>query len=149
MNSRYFEDYEQGEIIRAAGITLSESDIIEFAFKYDPQPFHIDKIAAEQSIYGGLIASGWHVMAVSFRMLVQAGFLGQGSMGSPGLDELRWHLPTRPGDTLHAEVEVVEKRPSSSKPDRGIVMMAYRIRNQKGELVMSLKSAQLVKKRPA
>ena len=149
MNPRFYEDYEQGEIIRAAGITLSESDIIEFAFKYDPQPFHIDKIAAEKSIYGGLIASGWHVMAVCFRMLVQAGFLGEGSMGSPGLDELRWHLPTRPGDTLNAEVEVVEKRPSSSKPDRGIVMMSYRIKNQKGELVMSLKSAQLVKKRPA
>ncbi|WP_119421633.1 MaoC family dehydratase [Desertibaculum subflavum] len=149
MNSRYFEDYEQGEIIRGAGITLSESDIIEFAFKYDPQPFHIDKIAASASIYGGLIASGWHVMAVSFRMLVQAGFLGEGSMGSPGLDELRWHLPTRPGDTLLPEVEVMEMRPSSSKPDRGIVMMAYRIKNQKGELVMSLKSAQLVKKRPA
>lgn len=149
MNPRYFEDYEQGEIIRGAGITLSESDIIEFAFKYDPQPFHIDKIAASTSIYGGLIASGWHVMAVSFRMLVQAGFVGEGSMGSPGLDELRWHLPTRPGDTLHPEVEVMEKRPSSSKPDRGIVMMAYRIKNQKGELVMSLRSAQLVKKRPA
>jgi acyl dehydratase len=149
MNPRYFEDYQQGEIIRGAGITLSESDIIEFAFKYDPQPFHIDKTAAEQSIYGGLIASGWQVMAVSFRMLVQAGLLGEGSMGSPGVDELRWHLPTRPGDTLTAEVEVLEKRASSSKPDRGIVMMGYRIKNQKGELVLSAKSVQLVKKRPA
>jgi acyl dehydratase len=149
MNSRYYEDYQQGEIIRAAGITLSEADIIEFAFKYDPQPFHIDKVAAEKSIYGGLIASGWQVMAVCFRMLVQAGLVGEGSMGSPGVDELRWHLPTRPGDTLYAEAEVLDMRPSSSKPDRGIVTIGYRFKNQKGELVMSLKSTQLVKKRPA
>jgi acyl dehydratase len=80
---------------------------------------------------------------------VQAGLVGEGSMGSPGVDELRWHLPTRPGDTLYAEAEVLDMRPSSSKPDRGIVTIGYRFKNQKGELVMSLKSTQLVKKRPA
>lgn len=148
-NPRFFEDYAAGEIIRSAAVTLTEADIIDFAFRYDPQPFHIDKPSAEKSIYGGLIASGWQVIAVTFRMLVQAGLLGEGSMGSPGVDELRWMLPVRPGDTLHGEVTVLETRPSSSKPDRGIVTMAYKIINQKGEAVASLRSAQLVKRRTA
>ncbi len=146
-NQRFYEDYSVGEIIRSAAVTLTESDIVDFAFKYDPQPFHIDKPSAERSIYGGLIASGWQVVAVTFRMLVQAGFLGEGSMGSPGVEELKWILPVRPGDTLHGEVEVLDMRVSASKPDRGIVRMAYRIINQKGETVCSLRSAQLVKRR--
>lgn len=148
-NPRFYEDYTVGEVIRSAAVTLSEADIVEFAFKYDPQPFHIDKPSADQSIYGGLIASGWQVIAVTFRMLVQAGLLGEGSMGSPGVDELRWILPVRPGDTLRGEVEVLEMRPSASKPDRGIVRMAYQITNQKGETVCTLRSAQLVKRRVA
>ncbi len=86
---RYLEDYRAGEVIRAPGVTLSEADIIEFAFRYDPQPLHIDQGAAEQSIYGGLIASGWQIAAVAFRMLIQAGLLGKGSLGSPGIDALR------------------------------------------------------------
>lgn len=146
-NPRFYEDYAVGEVIRSAAITLTEADIIDFAFKYDPQPFHIDKLSAEKSIYGGLIASGWQVIAVTFRMLVQEGFLGEGSMGSPGVEELKWMLPVRPGDTLRGEVEVLEMRVSASKPDRGVVRMAYRIINQKGEVVSSLRSAQLVKRR--
>src|SRR5512147_1003449 len=98
MEARYLEDYTTGEVIRATGITLTESEIIAYGFRYDPQPFHTDKIAAEKSIYGGLIASGWQVGALAFRMLVQAGVLGEGSLGSPGLDELRWSRPVRPGD---------------------------------------------------
>lgn len=146
-NPRFYEDYSVGEVIRSAAITLTEADIIDFAFKYDPQPFHIDKLSAEKSIYGGLIASGWQVIAVTFRMLVQAGFLGEGSMGSPGVEELKWMLPVRPGDTLRGEVEILDMRVSTSKPDRGLVRMAYRIINQKGETVSSLRSTQLVKRR--
>lgn len=146
-NPRFYEDYSVGEVIRSAAITLTEADIIDFAFKYDPQPFHVDKLSAEKSIYGGLIASGWQVIAVTFRMLVQAGFLGEGSMGSPGVEELKWMLPVRPGDTLRGEVEVLEMRVSASKPDRGVVRMAYKVINQKGEVVSSLRSAQLVKRR--
>ncbi|MCW5731980.1 MAG: MaoC family dehydratase [Alphaproteobacteria bacterium] len=147
MPERYYEDYSVGEVIKADGVTLSEADILDFAFRYDPQPFHLDKEAAAKSIYGGLIASGWQVGAVTFRMLVQAGVLGRGSMGSPGLDELRWTKPVRPGDTLYAEAEVTDMRPSQSKPDRGLVFMTYRVRNQSGEVVMSFRSTQLIRRR--
>jgi acyl dehydratase len=146
---RYYEDYETGEVIHAAGVTVTESDILDFAFRYDPQPFHLDKEAATKSIYGGLIASGWQTGALGFRMLMQAGLLGTGSMGSPGLDELRWYKPTRPGDTLYAKARVEEMRTSASKPDRGIVKLKYWVENQKGETVMSFYGNQLVAKRPA
>ena len=146
---RYLEDYNAGEVVRAHGVTLSEADIIEFAFRYDPQPFHIDKPAATRSSYGGLIASGWQVAALAFRMLVQAGLLGKGSLGSPGIDALRWHRPVRPGDTLYAMVEIAEVRESATKPDRGVVTMHYRIDNQRGEMVMSWQGVQLIAKRPA
>ncbi|WP_298720171.1 MaoC family dehydratase [uncultured Ferrovibrio sp.] len=146
---RYYEDYETGEVIVADGVTISEAEILNFAFTYDPQPFHLDKQAAEASIYGGLIASGWQTGLLGFRMLLQAGLLGKGSMGSPGLDELRWYLPVRPGDTLFGRARIEEKRESQSKPDRGIVKMKYWIENQKGETVMSFFGTQLVKKRPA
>ena len=145
---RYLEDYAEGEEIRAPGVTLTEADVIEFAFRYDPQPFHIDKTAAEQSIYGGLIASGWQVAIVAFRMLVQVGLFGRGSLGSPGLDSVRWHLPARPGDTLYAFATVTGVRPSKSKPDRGVVSLAYKVENQSGESVMTWQGVQLVAKRP-
>src|SRR3546814_13322728 len=102
-SERYYEDYDTGEIITAAGVTIAEADILDFAFRYDPQPFHLDKTAAEASIYQGLIASGWQTGLLGFRMLLQAGLLGTGSMGTPGLDELRWYLPVRPGDTVYVQ----------------------------------------------
>lgn len=147
-SERWYEDYAVGEIINAAGVTITEADILDFAFRYDPQPFHLDKAAAEASIYKGLIASGWQTGLLGFRMLLQAGLLGKGSMGSPGLDELRWYLPVRPGDTLYGKASIEDKRESQSKPDRGIVKMKYWIENQKGETVMSFFGNQLVRKRP-
>ena len=148
-SERWYEDYEVGEVIVAAGVTISEADILDFAFRYDPQPFHLDKAAAEASIYRGLIASGWQTGLLGFRMLLQKGLLGKGSMGSPGLDELRWYLPVRPNDTLYGKCRIEDKRESQSKPDRGIVKMKYWIENQKGEMVMSFFGNQLVKRRPA
>ncbi len=149
MPDRYFEDYEVGEVIRAEGVTISEAEILSFAFTYDPQPFHLDRLAAERSPYKGLIASGWQTGLLGFRMLLQAGLLGKGSMGSPGLDEIRWSMPVRPGDTLFARASIEDKRESASKPDRGIVKMKYWIENQKGETVMSFFGTQMVLKRPA
>lgn len=149
MPDRYFEDYEVGEVIRAEGVTISEAEILSFAFTYDPQPFHLDKLAAERSPYKGLIASGWQTGLLGFRMLLQAGLLGKGSMGSPGLDEIRWSMPVRPGDTLFARASIEDRRESASKPDRGIVKMKYWIENQKGETVMSFFGTQMVLKRPA
>lgn len=148
-SERWFEDYGIGEVIRADGVTISEAEILSFAFTYDPQPFHLDRLAAEQSPYKGLIASGWQTGLLGFRMLLQAGLLGKGSMGSPGLDEIRWFMPVRPGDTLYGRASIEDKRESASKPDRGIVKMKYWIENQKGETVMSFFGTQMVLKRPA
>ncbi|PJI37502.1 MaoC family dehydratase [Ferrovibrio sp.] len=147
-SERWFEDYTVGEVIRADGVTVSEAEILSFAFTYDPQPFHLDRLAAEASPYGGLIASGWQTGLLGFRMLLQAGLLGKGSMGSPGLDEIRWFKPVRPGDTLFGRASIEDKRESASKPDRGIVKMKYWIENQKGETVMSFFGTQMVLKRP-
>lgn len=146
---RYLEDYQAGEVVVAPGVTVTESDILDFAFRYDPQPFHLDREAAGKSHFGGLIASGWQTGALGFRMLMQAGLLGKGSMGSPGLDEMRWFRPTRPGDTLYAKAEILDVRESASKPDRGVVKMKYWVENQKGEMLMSFFGTQLVLKRPA
>ena len=132
MIERYYEDYTKGELVRAPGFTLTEHAIIDWAVKYDPQPIHMDRLAAERSIYGGLIASGWQVTSISFRLLLQSGLLGEASLGSPGVDELRWLLPVRPGDTIYPEAEVIDMRTSASKPDRGLVTVAYRVKNQRG-----------------
>jgi acyl dehydratase len=145
----FLEDYDKGEVIRGSPVTLTERDIVEFARQHDPQPIHLDRRAAEDSIYGGLIASGFQVVTIGFRTLVQAGLLGEGGMGSPGVDEIRWLRPVRPGDTLRAEAEVTSVRASASKPDRGVVQIAYRILNQRGEVVSTFRAVQLVRRRPS
>lgn len=147
MAERYFDDFAVGEKFVTRGVTLTQSMIIEFALTYDPQPFHIDVEAARESNYGGLIASGFHTLALGFRMVLETGVFRVASMGSPGFDELRWLKPVRPGDTLHTELEVVDKKPSSSKPDRGIARIAYRIKNQKGEDVLTFLSMHLLKRK--
>jgi acyl dehydratase len=147
MTDRYFDDFAIGERIVTQGVTLTESMIIDFALRYDPQPFHLDVEAARQSNYGGLIASGFQTLALGFRMVIETGVFRAASMGSPGFDELRWLKPVRPGDTLHTEIEVMEKKPSSSKPDRGILRIAYRIKNQKDEAVLTFLSMHLLKRR--
>jgi acyl dehydratase len=145
---RYFEDFTVGEQFRSQGVTLTESDIVAFALAYDPQPFHIDSKAAAESPYGGLIASGLHTFALGWRMFLQEGVLSRCSLGSPGVDELRWTAPVRPGDTLYTEAEVVEKRPSASKPDRGTLRMAYRILNQRQETVVTMTIVHILRKAP-
>jgi len=145
---RYFEDFAVGDRLTTPGITLTEANIVDFGLRFDPQPIHIDKVAAEQGFYGGLIASGWQVGALAFRMTWQSGFLYGGSIGSPGVDELRWLKPVRPGDTITVDVEVTGTR-LSSKGDRGYVNVNFTIKNQKGETVMTMKSVQLIAARPA
>jgi len=149
MIERCYEDYAEGEVVRAPGFTVTEAAIIDWALRYDPQPIHLDKPTAEKSVYGGLIASGWQVGSISFRLLVQAGLLGEASLGSPGVDELRWLLPVRPGDTIYPEAEVTAMRVSGSKPDRGLVTIAYQVKNQRGETVMTLRAVQIVRRRAA
>ena len=148
MNERYYEDFSIGDCFRSQGVTLTESQIMDFAFRYDPQPFHIDRQAAEQSHFGGLIASGFQTLALSFRMIYQANVFNACNAGSPGLDDLRWLHPVRPGDTLSVEAEIAEMRLSRSKPDRGMVKVAYRTLNQDGIAVMSFTANQIFLRRP-
>ena len=137
MDHRYLDDLTPGQHFTSPGLPLTEAEIIDFAWRYDPQPFHLDANAAAESPYGGLIASGFQSLAICFRLFIQSGLLAESSLGSPGIDELRWLAPVRPGDTLHSEIEVLEVRPSKSKPDRGIARLRYHAVNQRGEVVLS------------
>lgn len=148
MKPRYFEDFAAGDRVVTQGITLTDANIIEFGLRFDPQPLHIDKIAAEQGFYGGLIASGWQVAALAFRLFWQSGFIYGGSLGSPGVDELRWLKPVRPGDTIFVEAEVTSLR-LSSKGDRGYLSVAYAVKNQKGEDVLTMTGTQIMALRPS
>lgn len=126
-----------GEVFETQGYTLSQADITSFAFSFDPQPFHIDEVAATQSIFGGIIASGFHTIAICFRLFIQSGIFARSSLGGTGLDEVRWFAPVHAGDTLTAEVEVTKLVPSKSKDDRGVAVLQYRGYNQRKELVVS------------
>ncbi len=143
----YLEDFAAGQEYDLGSRTLDEAAIVDFATEYDPQPFHVDADAAQQSIYGGLIASGWQTCGVYMRLLCDGFLLRVNGMGSPGVDELRWLGPVRPGDTLSAKLLIEDVRPSKSKPDRGIVMTAGEVRNQDGDLVLTLKSPLMVRRR--
>jgi len=145
---RYLEDFEVGETLELGSCKVSREEILEFARRFDPQPFHVDEAAARQSIYGGLIASGWHTTAMLMRLLVD-GTAGAASLGSPGTDEIRWLKPVRPGDTLTARAVILDVVPSRSKPDRGHMRATYEVFNQKGERVMTMVSRGIYARRPA
>jgi acyl dehydratase len=147
--ARYFDDFKPGDRFQSAPLVVSEALIVEFARFYDPQVFHTDPRAAAESIYGGLIASGLQTIALTFKLFIETGTLAASSLGSPGLDEIRWKVPVRPGDTLHVVGEVLEARVSSSKPDRGIVRILYTTLNQRGEAVLTFIGNQLLRRRPA
>lgn len=147
MDTRYLDDLVPGQQFTTPGVTLTEAEIIDFAWRYDPQAFHLDANAAAASPYGGLIASGFQSLAICFRLFIQSGVLAESSLGSPGIDELRWLAPVRPGDTLHCEVEVLEVRPSSSKPERGIARLRYTAVNQHPEVVLSFIVNHLLRRR--
>lgn len=149
MSDRFFEDFKAGDKFTTGGVTLTDSAIIDFALRFDPQPFHIDVGAAAAGPFGGLTASGFHTLAAGFRQIVDAGILKGGSLGSPGFDELRWTKPVRAGDTIHVEGEVLEVRPSASKPDRGTARIRYAMINQAGETVLTMAAIHILKRRPA
>lgn len=145
LHERWFEDYTAGESFEFGDHLVTEDEIIEFARRYDPQPFHVDPVAAQASHFGGLIASGWMTGAVMMRMMVDHFVSPRSGMGSPGIDRLRWPRPVRPGDRLHARVTVLEARRSQSKPDRGAVIVRQELINQAGEIVMSVEGRALVR----
>ncbi len=145
----FLEDVTPGSVWRLGEIGVEREEILSFARRFDPQPFHVDDGAAAASPFGGLVASGWHTAALTMRLIV--GYLLElrvASLGSPGVDELRWLRPVRPGDTLSATAEVLEARPSRSRPDRGSVRLRVVTRNQDGDEVMSMISLGLVSRRP-
>jgi acyl dehydratase len=145
----YFEDFKPGDRFESASLAISETLITEFGRFYDAQVFHIDPEAAKATPYRGLIASGLQTIALTFKLFFETGAISASSLGSPGLDEIRWKRPVRPGDTLRVVAEVIEARPSTSKPDRGIVRLLYTTFNQDGEAVMSLIGNQFLRRRPS
>jgi len=148
-SARYFEDYTVGVEQEVGSVSLSEAEIIEFANKYDPQDFHTDPEKAATGPFGGLIASGWHTIAVVMRLLVDKYLDNASSLGSPGIDELRWLAPVRPGDVLTVRAKVFNARRSDSKPDRGLIHTSVETSNQDGTMVMTMKAVNVVACRSA
>lgn len=146
---RYWDDIKAGDVVELGRRTLDKERMVAFAREFDPQAFHTDEKAAEASIYGGLIASGWLTGSVLMRLFYDGYLKDTASMGSPGIDELRWLKPVRPGDTLSARLTVLETAASRSKPDRGIVRTLMEVLNQRGEIVMTTKGVNFFKRRPA
>jgi acyl dehydratase len=138
-----YEDFEVGEARHLSTHTFTREEIVEFASKYDPQPFHLSEEAGEASHFGGLVASGWNTCSAMMGILVRDMLAGSTSMGSPGLDNIRWLEPVRVGDAVRLTVRVLDKRVSASKPDRGIVSTRWEAHNQHGELVLTVDSAAL------
>ena len=145
----YFEDFHEGQEIDLGERRVSEEEIIAFARAFDPQPFHVDREAAAGSIYGGVIASGWHTCSLMMRMVVDGMMGAASSMGSPGLDGVRWHRPLRGGDTLRVRYLTTAVKASASKPDRGLVWSTWTATNQHGEQVCTIEGMGLFGRRPA
>ncbi len=143
-SGRYFEDYVVGIEQEVGSVGISEAEIIEFANKYDPQDFHTDPDKAAAGPFGGLIASGWHTIAVVMRLLVDRYLDNASSLGSPGVDELRWLAPVRPGDVLTVRAKVITARRSTSKPDRGLIHTSIEVNNQDGIVAMTMMAINVV-----
>jgi len=143
----FFEDFEVGTIQEFGDYLVTEEEILEFASKYDPQAFHLFDEAAKATLFGGLCASGWHTCAIAMRMLVDNMPESNKSLGSPGIDELRWTRPVFPGDTLRVKTTVLSKTNSRSRPDLGSLQMQNEVFNQNNELVMSNKPIVIYRKR--
>jgi acyl dehydratase len=143
---RYFDDLIAGERFESATFAVTADAIVEFGRQWDPQSFHIDPVRAKQTMFGGLIASGWHTAAITMRFFVQTLDFAEGAIGL-GVDELRWPTPVRPGDILQVETEIVDARPSRSKPSHGIIRLRNTTRNQRNEVVQTMFASALVPKR--
>lgn len=143
----YWEDFPVGSVREFGGTTLSAEQIIDFARQFDPQPFHLSEEGGKHSLFGGLCASGWHTCALAMRMMCDAYLLETASLGSPGLENIRWLKPVRPGDTLHVRSVVLEARPLDSKPDVGLVLTRWEMLNQHNEEVMQMEGYGMLRRR--
>ena len=146
-SAMHFEDFSVGDTFVTDDVEVTAKDIVEYARRYDPQPFHLDPEAARESIYGGLIASGFHIFSMAFGAIARTGIFEGGGQGSPGIHDVRWVSPARPGDTLRTGIEVLDKRLSRTRADRGYVTMRFDTRNQRGELVATYRSNQILLRR--
>jgi len=144
----YFEDIEIGEVHRFGRYEVTREEIVEYAGQFDPQPFHLDEDAAKQSMFGGLVASGWHTGAMLMRMICDHAIPGAATTGALGFDDLKWLKPVRPGDVLSVETRITEKIESRSRRDVGVVKIESRVLGQHGHAVMTLTSLVLYRRRP-
>ena len=147
--TKFLEDYERGKVFEFGEYEFTEENIVEFAQQFDPQPFHIDDEAARGSHFKGLVASGFHTLSAMMGMMVRHYIDLETSMGSPGLDDIRWLRPVRPGDRAHVRIEIIENRLSKSKPDRGVINQLVEVVNQNGETVMQVTGKGMYKSRAA
>jgi acyl dehydratase len=145
---RYWEDFPVGAETEHGTREITEEEIVRFAREFDPQPFHVDPEAARESPFGGLIASGWHTAALHMSLVVRSQLNSSASLGSPGVEELRWLVPVRPGDRLTARSRVVEAWPSATNPGRGTIVGEHELVNQHGEVVMRMRARAHVARRP-
>ena len=143
---RYFEDFPVGAVFEFGSVAVTEPEIIAFARQFDPQTMHIDPVAAAEGPTGGLIASGWHTIALMMRMYVDH-CLPENGLPAPGVDEIRWLRPVRPGDTLRMRVTIEDARVSQSKPDRGVIRPFSEVLNQRGEVVLTVRPINLIRRR--
>ncbi len=144
---RYLEDFVEGAVYEFGPVTISEEEIIQFGKSFDPQIFHTDPEKAKETVYGGLIASGWHTCSLTMRLFVEQYLPGPASLGSPGVDEIRWLKPVRPGDKLTLRIRVDRVKPSTSKPDRGVLYSFCEMVNQENEVVVSMMGLSLIRYR--
>jgi acyl dehydratase len=146
---RYWEDFTVGDVHRLGTRTVTAEEIVDFARQWDPQPFHVDEQAAAGSSFGGLIASGWHTASITMRMYVDTLLVDSSSQGSPGVEDLRWLAPVRPGDELTVTARVVDATPSATRPDRGTVHLEWEVTNQDGVVAMRMRGRGMFGRRPA
>jgi len=147
VSEKYLEDFHVGDRFGSDTIEVTAESVVAFARDFDPQPFHLDPAAAEQSVFKGLVASGWHTAAMSMKLFVTGELRPAGGSVGLGVDELRWPRPVKPGDTLRLETEILDVRPSQSKPDRGVIRIRNVTTNQRGEIVQSFVASVLVRRR--
>lgn len=146
-NNYYFDDFAIGRVFHTPTFTATQDKITSFAREYDPQYYHLDPVKAKESIFGGLVCGGFQTAALTWGLALQTGLFAECALAGVGIDELRWLKPVREGDVIHAEFQAIEATPSRSRPDIGRVTFLYEVKNQNGEIVLTLKMIQLLRRR--
>jgi len=144
----YLEDFEPGRTYTSPSRTVSEAEALEFARRYDAQYFHLDPVAARDSVFGGLVIGGFQTAAIAWALVLETGMFARSALAGIGVDELRWHKPVRPSDSLRCDFTLIDARPSRTHADRGIARFRYELKNQREEIVLTLTIIQMLRRRP-